>query len=386
MWSSQPVPKQESGKLRRKLQKINGPRPCSVDLSEMKPPPETKSHKRSSTFSIFSSMKSNPVHRPSLPPSLPPSAKPEDGKWLDDFRKSGYVYRESRRSRPSEACKENERPVSVIVPEFAHLTVKDVSHVETQPTSPPPRTNPPHSTLRRYAKTPVLRIGQLETHPLLDTQATSQEVPSIESIAESYRALLESRCSFTNEEHIASPEKLALPLADIPQNSSALPSPLEPVSEMPEMPLPRSTPRSEDGTLVNSDEELSYAGHYSATTSPASPSWSAYETASTGTSRGRGRQGPPHDTPNLKATIDLLKKELSSATDARPGQAKSDASALQVWVMIEAYEKLRARVLKSHGEDGPLATTFDTWLKALRSIHDELTGVDGARSESNYGD
>jgi len=384
MWSSQPVPKPEGGKLRRKLQKLGGQRPFSVDLSEIKSPSETKSQKRSSTFNIFSSIKSNPVHRPSLPPSV----KSEDGKWLEDFRKSGYLYRDARRSRQSVVCKENERAASVVVPEFAHLNIKEErptsSHVETELASTPARTGPHrHSTLRRYAKTPVLRIGQLETHPLLDTQGTSQEVPSIESIAESYRALLESRCSFMNEEQLVSPEKSDESF--ILQDSSALPSPLEPVSEMPEPPIPRGTPRSDEGTLVNSDEDSSYLRHFSASPSPKSPSWSCYETASAGL-RSRSRLETPHETPDLKASLDLLTKELSAAVGVLPGQANADTSAQQVLVMIEAYEKLRNRVLESHGEDKSLATSFDTWLKALRSLHDELVGADGERSESNYGD
>jgi hypothetical protein len=87
--------------------------------------------------------------------------------------------------------------------------------------------------------------------------------------------------------------------------------------------------------------------------------------------------------------LGLLTKELSSAVNGLPARPDTDTSALQIEVMIEAYEKLRNQVMETHEgavKDGPLKTMFDTWLKALHAVHDGMTGGDGQCSESNYGD
>ncbi len=72
-----------------------------------------------------------------------------------------------------------------------------------------------------------------------------------------------------------------------------------------------------------------------------------------------------------------------------PIQSSTDTTALQIWIMIEAYENLRDQVLTKHEGDvryGPLKAIFDTWLKALHSVHDGMIGGDEQRSESDYGD
>lgn len=64
----------------------------------------------------------------------------------------------------------------------------------------------------------------------------------------------------------------------------------------------------------------------------------------------------------------------------------TDVSSLQVWVMIEAYERLRDQVLEAKrqtDEAQNLETVFDTWLKALYTLHDQMTS-DAASHESNY--
>ncbi|KAJ3555850.1 hypothetical protein NPX13_g10270 [Xylaria arbuscula] len=97
----------------------------------------------------------------------------------------------------------------------------------------------------------------------------------------------------------------------------------------------------------------------------------------------------PRGNSDLHSSLDLLTKELSSVLHRSPTQHDTDTSALQIWIMIEAYENLRNQILRRHeGDDqyAPLQMVFDTWLKALRSIHDDMTGRDGQRSESNYGD
>ncbi|KAI0535447.1 hypothetical protein GGR58DRAFT_441390 [Xylaria digitata] len=390
LWAAPSMIKPEGKKLKRKLPKGSSstqpqPRPYSVNYSDTKACPEYKSHRASLSlsFNLFGSVKPNTPQRPTLPSPI----QSDDGKWLEDFRKSGYLYRDSRRSRQPENEKSRERPVTVVVPEFAHLAA--VTHESPTPlqgktTGPPVKNGPTHTT-RRYAKTPVSHIGQLETHPLLRTQGTAQDVPSIESIAESYRALLESRASFLSETPIdqaATAEKQDQYFN--PQDPSLVPPPLEPVTELPETTLSRGSPRSDDGTLV---EEYSMDfKHTPISPAPSSPSWTSYETASPGLERKPSASSKFSD---LQTCLGLLTKELSSALNKSPSSSSTDTTALQIWIMIEAYENLRDQVLSTSergGQNGPLKATFDTWLKALRSVHDRMTGGDGERSESDYGD
>ncbi|KAJ3555849.1 hypothetical protein NPX13_g10271 [Xylaria arbuscula] len=236
LWSTPSMVKPEGKKLKRKLQKIGShsqQRPFSINYSDTKTNlPEEKSNRASLSFHLFSSAKPSNSQRHALPVPI----NSEDGKWLEDFRKNGYTSRDGRRSRQPDNEKVRERPASMAVPEFAHLaSVIQVSPAPREEKAPvtPTKNAPPRMT-RRYAKTPVSHIGQLETHPLLRTQGTSQDVPTIESIAESYRALLESRASFVKDgaiEHSPIAEKQDHSFH--PQDLSLVPPPLEPVTELP---------------------------------------------------------------------------------------------------------------------------------------------------------
>ncbi|KAI0428465.1 hypothetical protein F5Y09DRAFT_343664 [Xylaria sp. FL1042] len=390
LWAAPSMVKPEGKKLKRKLQKIgtqSQQRPYSVNYSDTKTSPEYKPHRTSISFNLFGSSK------PSVPqrPALPSPTRSEDGQWLEDFRKNGYLYRDGRRlSRQLDSEKTQERPASMVVPEFAHLAAvapETPAPSQEKTAGPPVKHGVPHLT-RRYAKTPVSHIGQLETHPLLRTQGLSQDVPTIESIAESYRALLESRASFISEtarEHSPIAEKQDHQ-SFAPQDLSLVPPPLEPVTELPEPPHPRGrrSPRSDDGTLVG-DDPTDFK-NVSISLVPSSPSWTSYETASPGLER---KPTIPSESSDLQTCLDLLTRELSSVIGRSPGQSSTDTTALQIWIMIEAYEHLRDQVLSTHEadvQDGPLRAIFDTWLKALHSLHDGMTGGDGQRSESDYGD
>ncbi|GAP86768.1 putative mating-type switching protein swi10 [Rosellinia necatrix] len=382
LWAAAPsMVKPEAKKLKRKLQKVGAQqRPYSVNYSDIKMNPECKPQKTSSPFHLFSSAKPSAPQRS----TLPPPTQPDDGQWLEDFRKSGYLCRGDRRSRLCE--NENLDRRASVVPEFAHLAVANGPSIAPQEKSASPsiKSGQPQ-TMRRYAKTPVLHIGQLETHPLLRTQGTSQDVPSIESIAESYRALLESRSSLLTEptiERSTTPGKHGEPFT--PQDPSLVPPPLEPVAELPETPLARGSPRSDDGTLVEEDAVDFKNAHFSST--PSTPSWASYETASPRLER---RVAVSSRTPDLQTCLNLLTKELSTAINRSSIQLNANTSALQIWCMIEAYSKLRDQLLTTHGtnvQNSSLKILFDTWLKALHSVHDEMTGGDGQRSESDYGD
>ncbi|KAH8904348.1 hypothetical protein BR93DRAFT_939985 [Coniochaeta sp. PMI_546] len=142
---------------------------------------------------------------------------------------------------------------------------------------------------------------------------------------------------------------------------------------------PQGSPTS-DGTLVAFDEETIYFKPMSFSPEPSSPLQS-YDSPI----------ASPLPTPNnigLKICVDLLAKDLISAVTKDDRQPPADASALQIWTMIEAYEKLRDRVRESglrYDEMMGLEQSFDTWLKALYTAHDRLTGTDHA-SESVYDD
>jgi hypothetical protein len=92
---------------------------------------------------------------------------------------------------------------------------------------------------------------------------------------------------------------------------------------------------------------------------------------------------------SLDISLSLLSRQLSSALVDEPRAAASrDASALQIWVMIEAYEKLQdqlARMNLPQSELQSVTGAIRNWLTALYAVHRSLTDED-AVSESEYGD
>ena len=134
---------------------------------------------------------------------------------------------------------------------------------------------------------------------------------------------------------------------------------------------PQSSPAS-DGTLVAFDEETIYF-------KPMSP-----------LSHKLGYESPaaiiPSPTPNnigLKICVDLLAKDLASAV-TKHGQLEDppESAALQIWTMIEAYEKLRDRVMDmglKYDEVLSLHQSIETWLGGLYVAHERLTGTDTGR-------
>ncbi|OIW24838.1 hypothetical protein CONLIGDRAFT_70280 [Coniochaeta ligniaria NRRL 30616] len=142
---------------------------------------------------------------------------------------------------------------------------------------------------------------------------------------------------------------------------------------------PQGSPTS-DGTLVAFEEETIYFKPHSFSPEPSSPLHSY-----------NSPMASPLPTPNnigLKICVDLLARDITSAVTRNDQQPPADASALQIWTMIEAYEKLRDRIWESdlrYDELMSLEQSFDMWLKALSAAHDRLTGSDQA-SESVYDD
>jgi hypothetical protein len=96
------------------------------------------------------------------------------------------------------------------------------------------------------------------------------------------------------------------------------------------------------------------------------------------------------DTEVLRSQIglEMLTLELSSAFSDRSSRAGRDASGIQIWVMIEAYERLRDQISAMESTDPELQNArevFDSWLAALRVIQKGIAD-EGAESDSEYGD
>ncbi|KAI0477410.1 hypothetical protein GGR56DRAFT_407856 [Xylariaceae sp. FL0804] len=377
--------KPEGKKLRRKLQKIGSQSPRSPTVC-------VESKKTSSFFIFRNKTEPQPVElepagtTPLSQHSLLPqheSNELDDGEWLEQFRRDGYLCRDDNPPQPIE----DTRPTNV-VPELAHLSQND-TRPDDQPDQAadytPSNTPSTQRTLRRYAKTPVTRIGQLETPPPSE-HATVRRISSIELIAESYRALLESRCSILRE---PSPEPWTQEDAWRPETADhyrPLQSPLETVAELPEPRALMCSPSSDDGTLVAFEEDTIYFKPISrpGTCDPPSPLRQVAHCESPSTPSS-SQNSPTSNSPSLQISFDRLARELSSAVDGLsnyPGREKT--SALQIWLMIEAYERLRDDVLGPR-QPGPqleaLEPVFDMWLHALHQVHAKLTGDEGSLSE-----
>ncbi|KAI0155128.1 hypothetical protein GGR57DRAFT_88384 [Xylariaceae sp. FL1272] len=377
LWSALPIGKPAEGnRLRRKLQKVgNQQRPYSASYSDATASPMTSP----ATSVVHVNKSKSRLSMPLRERSLPPSRELDDATWLEDFRRSGYVHRETNSTprRPQQTPRA--RPSSGVLPEFAHLTVNDPA--PKHPTQPIARSMPPSlQTTRRYAKTPVSSIGQLEKQTESHNGEESQADPDIENIAESYRALLESRCSFMSEATVdrdVNPEQEEMYYIKDPR--IAFPDFLEPVVEVPEPPPMTGSPKSDEVTLVAFEDEPTYP-------KPDLSSRSSYETASPGLDQS---VETPSDSPSLQICLDLLTRELSSAVSGSTLRPSAETSSLQLWVMIEAYEKLRDQVVNTQSNEADksaMMATFDLWLKSLHAIHSKMSGDDGQRSESNYGD
>lgn len=87
---------------------------------------------------------------------------------------------------------------------------------------------------------------------------------------------------------------------------------------------------------------------------------------------------PKPDTLGLQICMDLLTRELASSlrrTSPRRTADSSEVPSLQVWLMIEAYEKLRDQVLDmrlGREQEHALDDMLGMWLGALYKVHDDL--------------
>lgn len=280
------------------------------------------------------------------------------------------------------------------LPEFSHLQIiEGITRPSLDNTSipSPASSTSTSSMMRRQAKTPVFRIGQLE-QPVTPREMPTREIEmpektsSVELIAEQYRALLETQDHSDMDDATSnrrpSHESLRVPQTHAPRKSSESSrsrTHLEPPRQTNHgKNLPRRPPTPDDEGLVSFEEDAIYFKPVSFSPEP-SPRQSLFN---------RPSPQPSPDNLSLQICLDLLTRELSSALAARPNRTGSEAAALQIWVMIEAYERLQDQISRLGIENKELKQVelmFNTWLCALYSIHDSMTGG-GPHSESEYGD
>lgn len=376
---SVPQAKPDPPKLRRKLQKNVGKyksqqakRPGSGASHEILPAAETKCE----PVVVNRLLPQGQVQgQPSLP--LPPDLS--DSKWLEYIRKSGFICSLDSSAQSNESLN---IPVSII-PELSHLAASDAKPRVSFDSLKPPPDSPASSTstmMRRRAKTPILRIGQLEgIAPGQTPSIPANNKSEVELIAEQYRALLKSRNSMFFDSHSEPPpsRREERDESQVRANSSEELRTANQL-EVPVLDLPNGSPTSDDGTLVAFEDETVYFKPVSFSPEPLSPVQMPEHPILS--------PPPPQDNLSLQICLDLLSRELSSAICDRPFRSPSDVPALQIWVMIEAYERLRDQVTNMRlrpDELRPLEAMFDMWLRALYNVHDRLT--EGRRSsDSDY--
>ncbi|EFY90629.1 hypothetical protein MAC_03407 [Metarhizium acridum CQMa 102] len=252
----------------------------------------------------------------------------------------------------------------------------------------------PASGIRR-AKTPVHRIGQLEMAAAKKRQeAIINRQSSVRTVARQYRALIDET-KVPDVPSISAIHRKPLPSSGAPQlqrfENSDGPIPrlsiIEPRSGgFLEEPRPRSEiapwPESDADTLVSSPN--------------ISPYVKPLEFSSPSTPPAEGDhyedddyiKSPDTETLQFQIGFEMLTRELSTAFADHSSRAGRDASGLQIWVMIEAYEKLRDQVSSMETQDPELQSAramFDSWLAALRAIQKTIAN-EGAEGDSEYGD
>ncbi|POR37363.1 Mating-type switching protein swi10 [Tolypocladium paradoxum] len=231
----------------------------------------------------------------------------------------------------------------------------------------------PTSTFRRRAKTPVHKIGQLE-RAAMQKDAGINRMSSVSTIARQYRELVDYPDAsdipdvppidprYTQQSlSKADREAAELHFPDESRKTGLLESPRRPSRLTP-------SPVSDDGTLVASDAIYS------------KPHSFVPEEAGMGSADSEA-QAPA--TLRFEVGLELLTRELSSALANQSSRASGNASGLQVWVMIEAYERLRDQIAASGTENEEVKGAIDSWLEALYAIHRSMA-EEAAGSESEY--
>ncbi|KAM7199449.1 hypothetical protein V8F33_004476 [Rhypophila sp. PSN 637] len=356
-----------------------------------------------------------PQPQPCLLPTLTPDLS--DSKWSDYLlRETGCFCPDNSSTtrtsslllppQPKDCPDVLLQPVQ-IVPELSHLAISNAKPPTPNPhssssdtTSPSPPVITEMSQRRRRAKTPIFSIGQLESIPRpANAFASNEKRLSAEVMAEQYRALIASRNSMLKETRSEPSQSRQGHRDEDDRDDLFDDTARNPHLSPPELPLPNGSPTntSDDGTLVGFEEETVYFKPVSFSPEPmVSPDFESQ----------RFQSPLPEQIPgnlSLQICLDLLTRDLSSGLKGAGlsvgrGESNdtSNTSALQVWVMIEAYERLRDQLfaeassgrLREVGleELGSMGLMMDMWLRALYSIHDGLVGGhgDGDLGTSDY--
>lgn len=274
---------------------------------------------------------------------------------------------------------------------------------------------------RWYPKTPVFRVGQFNDEQQQQQQqvgashvdaAKTPPIPAVprrsatrlsaaEILAEEYRSLLQSRTGarprMEYDKGVVHVESAPLDMSIARQESieairSAIARrlPAQPPRQMVATPsLPAAawllggvedeTPESPDGALVGFKEDAIFfkpAFTPEGALTPI-PEDESYDRSLTGID----------DNLSLQICVDMLENELQSVLARRDsgyeglvGPDKDDVKAtwaLQIWFMIEAYDRLRVLLARdtdlSPHEAESLEAIFDTWLEALGRVHDRVS-------------
>lgn len=378
-----------------------------------------------------------------LPPDL------SDSKWLDYIERSGLMFHEP--TVTEDVPKPMRKQPPPIIPELAHLARVEASRpsLDSNSSGSVPNSASTISTMRRKAKTPVFRIGQLEGKVTPGTRYgrdpwIAEKTSSVELIAQQYCALLEHRDALEEERereeekrrnekmelaevssiyttssvytaHQSEPtmgrscEEFVVPRKPLPTRYSSEDSPANIILE----PVRNSTvraqhsPSSTNGTYVGPHDSAIYFKPVSFSHGPPAAQATASDeeddtlrapapAPAPPTSSSSPYSDPvPNDAPDslsLQICLDLLTKELASAfTGGGAADSGNNGSALQVWVMIEAYERLQDRVACTEelgeAQRQKMQRVFRSWLGALYALHDVLLakaakGVDEREVES----
>ncbi|KND88627.1 Mating-type switching protein swi10 [Tolypocladium ophioglossoides CBS 100239] len=239
----------------------------------------------------------------------------------------------------------------------------------------------PISTFSRRAKTPVHKVGQLE-RAARQKDAGINRTSSVSTIARQYRELVEyPDVSDIPDVPPIDPKYTQQGLSKAEREAVELHFPDESrKSGLSEPPRRRSrlTPSlvSDDGTLVAFEEDVIYPKPLSFL-SPVTPPPKQQGLA------GAENEVQAPATLRFQVGLELLTRELSSAFANQSSRESSNASGLQVWVMIEAYERLRDQIAASGMENKEVKGAIDSWLEALYAIHRNMAD-EAAGSESEF--
>lgn len=314
-------------------------------------------------------------------PPAPPSPQKVPPPDLSDAKWADYVEKVHVRCPSTDSSEYHHVSVNII-PEFAHLGLQSLdrrSQTDSQPRSAEP------ARIRRHAKTPVFRVGQLEgtAARMQHSERKSAEMCALDfdRLNRASACLGPRSAPLPIHRHVHHRSLPALP------TRRRSPSDLSSIGSPPPLDRGGQSPTSDTGTLVSFDDETIYFRPTSFCSEPPSPPPVANQYDYRPTPSGPRQtpspvqsSSPVQTSIGLQICLDLLSRELSTSFEDRASRSsEANFSQLQVWVMIEAYERLREQLhsdVSSHLSPDDVRATesmITTWLRALYTIHDSLT-------------